>query len=218
MITVVNRNSVMVVYSDATNPIDHSVRIVLAEKDINAEVHFVEPANVPRELSELNPYNTSLTLVDRDLVLYDAQIIMEYLDERYPHPPLMPVDPAARAANRLFRYRVERDAYSLLPAFSGNDEIAAASARKSMRDQMTAIAPAFAQMPYFMSEEYSLVDCWLAPLLWRLEYYGVKLPPSAKPLSNYASKLFERNSFVQSLSDDERELKPVATTRSRRKK
>lgn len=209
MASVVNRRSVMVLYSDSIDPIGHSVRLVLAEKDINVEINYVEDGALPEEVVELNPYNSTLTLIDRDLVLYEAQIIMEYLDERFPHPPLMPVDPVARANNRQFRYRVMRDLYGCLEDMSGDNEIAAANAKKQLRDHLTAIASVFTQMPYFMSEEYSLVDCCMAPLLWRLEYYGIKLPSSAKALQKYAERLFERETFKASLSAQERELQSL---------
>lgn len=207
MVSVANRRSVMVLYSDNINPVGHSVRIVLAEKDINVEVNYISDEDRPEELNDLNPYNTLLTLVDRDLVLYDAQIIMEYLDERFPHPPLMPVDPVSRASNRQLRYRVINDLYSLLDDLEGDDTTAVNNAKKSLKDNLTAIAPAFAQKPYFMSDEYTLIDCLLAPLLWRLELYGIKLPASAKVLNKYAESLFERSAFKLSLSDAEKELR-----------
>ena len=165
MASIANRRSVMVLYSDLVTPLSHCVRIVLAEKDINVEVNFVEGNDLPEELVDLNPYNSVLTLIDRELVLYEAQIIMEYLDERFPHPPLLPVDPVARASNRQFRYRVMRDLYSLLDDIEGENDIAAANARKNMRDNLTALAPVFEQKPYFMSDEYSLIDCCMTPLL-----------------------------------------------------
>ena len=207
MVSVANRRSVMVLYSDTISPVGHGVRIVLAEKDINVEINYIAEDQRPEELNDLNPYNTVLTLIDRDLVLYDAQIIMEYLDERFPHPPLMPVDPVSRASNRQLRYRVINDLYSLLDDIEGEDENAAANARKSVRDHLTAIAPAFAQKAYFMSDEYTLIDCLLAPLLWRIDHYGVKLPASAKILSQYAESLFEREAFKISLSETEMELR-----------
>ena len=197
----------MVLYSDTTGPIGHCVRIVLAEKDINVEIHFIEGDERPDDLAELNPYHSVLTLIDRELVLYDEQIIMEYLDERFPHPPLMPVDPVSRANNRQLRYRIMRDLYSLVDDLGGENEIAAANARKELRDNLTAIAPAFSHKPYFMSDEYSLVDCCMAPLLWRLDYYGIKLPASAKVINEYASSLFERETFKSSLSQLEREMR-----------
>ena len=207
MASISNRRSVMVLYSDTTGPIGHCVRIVLAEKDINVEIHFIEGDERPDDLAELNPYHSVLTLIDRELVLYDEQIIMEYLDERFPHPPLMPVDPVSRANNRQLRYRIMRDLYSLVDDLGGENEIAAANARKELRDNLTAIAPAFSHKPYFMSDEYSLVDCCMAPLLWRLDYYGIKLPASAKVINEYAKSLFERETFKSSLSQHEREMR-----------
>lgn len=206
MASIANRRSVMVLYSDMVTPLSHCVRIVLAEKDINVEINYVEGENRPEELAELNPYNSVLTLIDRELVLYESQIIMEYLDERFPHPPLLPVDPVARASNRQFRYRVMRDLYNLIEDLEGDNEIAVANARKTMRDNLTAISPIFEQKPYFMSEEYSLIDCCMGPLLWRLNLYGIKLPSSAKPLLKYSELLFERDAFKQSLSDREKEM------------
>lgn len=208
MASIANRRSVMVLYSDPLSPMGHCVRIVLAEKDINVEVHYVEGNERPEELAELNPYNSILTLIDRELVLYEAQIIMEYLDERFPHPPLLPVDPVARANNRQLRYRVIRDLYELIDDIEGDNDIAAANARKSMRDNLTALVPIFQQKTYFMSDEYTLIDCCMAPLLWRLDYYGIKLPSSARPLLKYAEKLFERPAFRESLSEKEKELHP----------
>jgi len=207
MATVANRRSVMVLYSDATSPIGHCVRIVLAEKDINVEVNYITNENHPKELVDLNPYNSVLTLIDRDLVLYDAQIIMEYLDERFPHPPLMPVDPVSRAGNRQLRYRVMRDFYSLIDDLDSENDIAAANAKKNLRDGLTAIAPAFSQLPYFMSEEYTLTDCCLAPLLWRLDSYGIKLPMSVRTLHRYSDSLFERDAFQSSMSELERGMR-----------
>lgn len=205
--SVANRRSVMVLYSDTVNPIGHSVRIVLAEKDINVEVNYINDDDRPEELNVLNPYNTLLTLVDRDLVLYDAQIIMEYLDERFPHPPLMPVDPVSRAGNRQLRFRVINDLYSLIDDIEGDDAAVASNAQKSLKDNLTVIAPVFAQQNYFMSDEYTLIDCLLGPLLWRLELYGITLPASAKILNKYADSLFEREAFKVSLSDAEKELR-----------
>lgn len=203
-----NRRSVMMLYSDKLDPVGHAVRIVLAEKDINVEIKYIDAGDPPVELRELNPYTDTdtLTLADRDLVLYDIQVIMEYLDERFPHPPLMPVDPVARATSRQLCFRVRRDIYVPLGQLQEGNEIASANARKTIRDNLTAIAGAFDQKPYFMSDEYSLVDCCLAPVLWRLPQLGIKLPAAAKPLQKYAERLFARPGFRKSLSDAEREL------------
>lgn len=205
MSSMANRRSIMVLYSDQTTPIGHAVRIVLAEKDINVEVNYVD-GDRPEELNEMNPYSTVLTLIDRELVLYEAQIIMEYLDERFPHPPLMPVDPVARATNRQYRYRVMRDLYALIDDIENGSDGSAATARKTMRDTLTSLTPMFVQKPYFMSDEYSLVDCCMTPLLWRLSFWGIKLPASTKALVKYGERLFSRTSFKDSLSAHEKEL------------
>lgn len=207
MTALANRRSIMTLYADAADPIGHGVRLVLKEKDINVEVHFIDDDSKPEDLNDLNPYDSLLTLIDRDLVLYDAQIMMEYLDERYPHPPLMPVDPVSRANNRQFRYRIVRDLFSLSSALEGDNEIAAANARKTLRDNLTALAPLFSQYPFFMSDEFSLVDLCMAPLLWRLPHYGVKLGAPAKPLVKYSDKLFDRPAFQVSLSPVEQEMR-----------
>lgn len=205
MASVANQRSVMILYSDSSDPIGHAVRIVLAEKDVSVEISYIDGDHRPEELNDLNPYNSILTMLDRELVLYDAQIIMEYLDERFPHPPLMPVDPVNRARNRQLRYRVMRDLYAAVDELDSANEIAAANAKKVLRDNLTAIAPAFSQLPYFMSEDYSLVDCCMAPLLWRLDEYGMKMPASAKSLQKYADRLFDRRGFKTSLSPVEEE-------------
>jgi stringent starvation protein A len=206
MAMLANRRSVMTLYSDALDPASHAVRFVLAEKAINVEIHTVTADDKPEDLIDLNPYNTILTLVDRELVLYEAQIIMEYLDERFPHPPLMPVDPVARASNRLYRYRIKRDIFSLVSTIESGTPAAAEAARKSLRDHLTAVAPIFSQKAHFMADDYSLADCYLAPLLWRLPYYKVTLPRQANPVLEYAERLFEREAFEASLSDAEREM------------
>jgi RNA polymerase-associated protein len=207
MALLANRRSVMTLYSDATDPSSHAVRFVLAEKAINVEVQNVFGDDKPEDLLELNPYNTILTLVDRELVLYEAQIIIEYLDERFPHPPLMPVDPVARATNRLLRYRIRRDIYHLLEEIESGEAERVSAGKKALRDHLTSIAPAFGQRLFFMSEDYSLVDCYLAPVLWRLPYYKINLPASAKALSQYADRLFERDAFEASLTEPEREMR-----------
>lgn len=207
MTALANRRSVMTLYADAADPLGHSVRLVLTEKDINVEIHFIDDDSKPEDLNDLNPYDNLLTLIDRDLVLYDAQIMMEYLDERYPHPPLMPVDPVSRANNRQFRYRIVRDLYALAAEIEGDNDIAAANARKSLRDNLLAISPVFGQFPYFMSEEFSLVDLCMAPLLWRLPRYGLKLGGPAKALIKYGDKLFDRRAFQTSLSPVEQEIR-----------
>ncbi|MES9927064.1 MAG: stringent starvation protein SspA [Candidatus Thiodiazotropha sp. 6PDIVS] len=206
MAAVANKRSVMTLYSDPTDPYCHRVRMVLAEKNITYEVEDIDPLNVPEEVMELNPYGTLPTLVDRDLKLYESRIIMEYLDERFPHPPLLPVDPVSRSTSRLLMYRVESDWYSLLDiVMSGKKE--AAKARKELRESLITTAPVFGAKPYFMSDEFSLVDCAIAPLLWRLPELGVEIPASAKGLHDYSQRLFEKESFIKSLSEAEQEMR-----------
>ena len=207
MAILAGRRPVMTLFSSAVCPQSHRVRLVLAEKGIGVEVVEVGSEVFPEDLVELNPYGSVPTLVDRDLVLYNTQIIMEYLDDRYPHPPLMPVDPVARARTKLYVYRMERDWYSLLDIFATDDKGKAAQARKTIRDGLTVIAPIFDQKPFFMSDEMTLADCTLLPLLWRLPFYDIELPNEAKAVSKYAERLFSGTSFKRSLSAAEKELR-----------
>ncbi|RUO80097.1 stringent starvation protein A [Idiomarina tyrosinivorans] len=207
MAVAANKRSVMTLYSGKDDLKSHQVRIVLAEKGVGVEISYVDSDNKPEDLLQLNPYSdASPTLVDRELVLYNAHIIIEYLDERFPHPPLMPVYPVARGTSRLMMYRIERDWYALADRIiaGGSD---AATARQELQEGLLALAPVFADAPYFMSEEFSLVDCYLAPLLWRLPAYGINLEGAgSKEIKAYMVRLFERDSFQQSLTDVEREL------------
>lgn len=204
---VANRRSVMTLFSDDSDVYSHRVRIVLAEKGINVDIVPVDPKDLPEDLIDLNPYNSVPTLVDRELVLYGSQVIMEYLDERFPHPPLMPVDPVSRATNRLMLHRIEQDLYGQLDiVLQGNDK-AAAKAKKEIRDNLVMVSPIFESKPYFLSDEFSLVDCALAPLLWRLDVLGITLPKQAAPLQAYAQRIFAREAFQQSLTEAERELR-----------
>ncbi len=204
---VANRRSVMTLFSGDSDVYSHRVRIVLAEKGINVDIVPVEAANLPEDLIDLNPYNTVPTLVDRDLVLYESQVIMEYLDERFPHPPLMPVDPVSRANIRLMLHRIEADLYSQLDIVMNGGEKAVAKAKKEIRDNLVMVSPIFEQKPYFLSDEFSLVDCALAPLLWRLPALNIVLPKQAAPLLSYAERIFARESFQGSLSETEREMR-----------
>ena len=205
MTAIGNRRSTIVLYSDASGIHSHRVRLVLAEKDIQAEICTIVPGETNEELLELNAQGTLPTLLDRDLALYDARVIIEYLDERYPHPPLMPVDPVSRARTRLALYRIEADWYALLPSSrlqSGSPEQAALQ----LSESLTAASDVFAAMPYFFSEEYSILDATLAPLLWRLPVFGIVLPPAAAPVLQYARRMFARPGFQASLSDAERKM------------
>lgn len=199
----------MTLFSDPTCPHSHRVRIVLAEKGISLDVVDVEAASLPEDLIELNPYNSVPTLVDRDLVLYDSRVIAEYLDERFPHPPLMPVDPVSRARFRLALYHIERDWYSLVDDLERGDKRTANKARKALRESLLSSSELFGLKPFFMSDEFSLVDCSIGPILWRLPHWEVDLPPShGRNIIKYAETLFSRPSFRASLTELEQEMRP----------
>ena len=203
---VVAKRSSMTFYSDGESHYSHRVRIVLAEKGVAVDVLDVNPNNKPEDLASLNPYNELPTLVDRDLVLYQPEIMMEYLDERFPHPPLLPVYPVARAQSRLWMYRIERD-WSPLVDQSRAGEGDVEAARKNLKDGIVAVAPIFEEKPYFMSDDFTVVDCLVGPILWRMNKLGIELPESAKGLQNYMIRIFERESFQASLSEAEREMR-----------
>ena len=197
----------MNLYTSASSIESHRTRIVLNEKDIVHEVNIVDPKKLPEDLIDLNPYGSLPTLVDRDLVLYNSRVIMEYLEERFPHPPLMPVGPVQRAQTRLTLFRVEHDWYPLVATIETKGEKAAAKAKKDLTESITSVAEVFSAMPYFLSEEFTLVDASIAPILWRLHHYGIELPKEAKAVDDYAERLFERDGFVLSLTEAERELR-----------
>ena len=207
---VVSKRSSMTLFSDSTNHYSNRVRIVLAEKGVTVDLIESDSGIAPAELADVNPYNTMPTLVDRDLVLYESKVMMEYLDERFPHPPLLPVYPVARAESRLLMYRIERDWCSLVDAIQNSrSENVVTKSAKELRDGLMAIAPIFAEKPYFMSEEFTLVDCCIAPILWRLPSLGVDIRPGkqSKPLLAYMDSLFRRESFQESLTVHEREMR-----------
>ena len=197
----------MLLYSVPICPHSHRVRIVLVEKDISVEIIDVDPDDKPEDLIHINPYNSIPTLVDRDLVLYDSRVIVEYLDERFPHPPLMPVDPVSRARSRLALFRIENDWYSLLQAIQSNDSRRADKARTSLRDSLVASAEVFAAKPFFLSDEFTLVDASIAPILWRLEHYGIELPSEAEAVEAYGETIFERDAFRRSMTELEMEMR-----------
>lgn len=210
MAVAANKRSVMTLFSSATDMASHQVRIVLAEKGVSVEVELVDEANLPTELTELNPYKSVPTLVDRELTLYDSKIIMEYLDERFPHPPLMPVYPVDRGKNRLMMYRIQRNWYSLAEKVIAGNAEEAEKARQKLRNDLLMLGPLFAESEYFMSEDFSLIDCYLAPLLWRLPTFGIELTgPGSKELKVYMNRVFERDSFLASLTEAEREMRLV---------
>lgn len=202
------RRSSMTLFASPSSCWSHRVRWVLAEKAINADIVGVDISDPPEDLLALNPYGSVPTLVDRDLILYDSRVIMEYLDERFPHPALLPSDPVNRARTRLVLARVEQDWYGLLGQLERTTGTAQADkavtlARQSLRESLTASTEVFASKPFFLGTELSLVDCSLGPLLWRLDYFRINLPPQARAVVQYARRLFARPAFQQSLSREE---------------
>ena len=199
------RKNEMTLYSVTDCVYSHGVRIVLQEKEIECSIVYTDPLDTCEELAEINPYNETPTLADRDLILYDACIINEYLDERLPHPPLLPVDPVSRARLRLMVNRVNRDWISRLEGL--DDENSKDQIRKDIYDGLISISPILAEQDYLLGDDYSLVDVFIAPMLWRLPFYDIKLPKQAKVVEEYAQRLFERESFQESLSEIERDLR-----------
>ncbi len=205
---VVAKRSSMTFYSDPADHYCHRVRIVLAEKGVAVDIQDVDTSALPQELADINPYNTVPTLVDRDLVLYESSVMMEYLDERFPHPPLLPVYPVTRAQSRLMMHRIQKDWCNLADVIlnPASKEAAVTKARKELRDGLVGISPIFAEKPFFLSDEFTLVDCCVAPVLWRLPILGIELPKQAKDIIAYMERLFERESFRESLSEVEKEM------------
>lgn len=202
---LIAKRTIMSLYSDSDNVFSHQVRIVLAEKGVNVEITTVNPEELSDELVALNPYRTLPILIDRELVLYKARIIMEYLDERFPHPPLLPVYPVARAESRKMIHRILKDWYSLMHNIVNED---CDASRESLKESLTSLEPVFKDKPYFLSEEFSLQDCVIAPLLWRLPCLGIELDEKNNhALMNYMQRVFSRDSFQTSLTEAERQLR-----------
>jgi RNA polymerase-associated protein len=198
----------MTLFSKPLDPWSHRTRLVLAEKSITIDIVDVEDGNLPEDLLDLNPYNSVPTLVDRDLVLYDSRVIIEYLDERFPHPPLMPVDPVTRAQFRLALFRIEKDWYSLAAdVVAAGERKPVARAVRALEESIVSSADIFAAKRFFLSDEFSLVDCTIAPILWRLPLFGIKLPSQAKPINVYMDNVFSRPSFQASLTEQEQEIR-----------
>lgn len=209
MAVAANKRSVMLLYSGNTDIYSHRVRIALAEKGVVFEVVQVNPQDKEKseDLLELNPYGSIPTLVDRDLALYDTNIIMEYLDERFPHPPLLPVYPVARARLRLMINRIDREWGPILRKIETGKANEVRTAVKELRAYLFQLMPLFANSPYFLSDEFTLVDCCIAPILWRLPLWGIELGDDAKPMIRYMERVFNRDAFQLSLSEIERELR-----------
>ncbi|GAB3369109.1 glutathione S-transferase N-terminal domain-containing protein [Azotobacter armeniacus] len=198
-------------YSDPADHYSHRVRMVLAEKGVAVQILDVEPEQGAGKLAEISPYGTLPTLIDRNLLLYEPGVIMEYLEERYPHPPLLPVYPVARANSRLLMHRIQRDWCALADRILDrrSEKGACNQLRKDLRESLLDVSPLFAEKPYFLSEEPSLVDCCLSPLLWRLPLLDIVLPRSAKPLLEYMERQFARQAFQASLSAVERDMRQL---------
>lgn len=203
---IITKRTIMSLYSNQDDIYSHQVRIVLAEKGVNVDIMPVNSESPSDDLLAVNPYGSLPTLIDRELVLYEARIIMEYLDERFPHPPLLPVYPVARAETRKMMYRIEQDWYGLMTQIAAQKQDTDA-ARQALLESLLAIEPVFADKPYFLSDEFSLLDCVLAPLLWRLPTLGIEVPEDACGLSAYMERLFKRESFELSLTDAERQIR-----------
>lgn len=207
----ITQRSVMTLFSDPKSPSSHRVRLMAKEKDIPMEVVEVDTSQgMPEDLVELNPYGTLPTLVDRDLVLYDPQVIIEYLDERFPHPPLLSVDPISKARSRQMLRQIELEWYSLADIITqSDDEKEVKLARRDLQERLIQMIPVFEHQPFFMNDEYSLVDVSLAVLMWRLPFLGIELPKSAKAVKDYGEKVLARDVFPDSLSDDELDMRDV---------
>lgn len=197
----------MTLYSGTTCPFSHRCRIVLFEKGMDFQVIDVDVANKPEDLAVMNPYNEVPVLVERDLILYQANIINEYIDERFPHPQLMPADPVMRGRARLFLYRFEQELFSHINDIEDGNAKAAEKARAQIRDSLTQIAPVFVKQKYMLGDEYSMLDVAIAPLLWRLEHYGLQLPKQAAPLLKYAERIFSRQGFIDALTPAEKAMR-----------
>ena len=209
MTSVANRRSMMELYSGNTCIRSHQVRFVLAEKGILTEINNVDGSVVPEDLMALNPYVSLPTLIDRELILYDSRVIVEYLDERYPHPPLMPVSPVERAKLRLGLATIERDfvepAVALDLVLGTRVENAH---RKKLKSLLTSSADLFGIKGFFLSDVFTIVDCVIAPILWRLGLFGIELSGDQKSIYSYMERIFSRVAFKESMTEDEEEMRP----------
>lgn len=197
----------MTLYSGTTDPYSHRCRFVLFEKGMDFEVIDVDVFNMPEDLAVMNPYNKVPVLVERDLILYEANIINEYIDERFPHPQLMPPDPVMRARARLFLHRFEQELFCHIAGLEGNNAKANEKAREAVRSNLTQIAPIFGKQKFMLGDEFSMLDVAIAPLLWRLEHYGIQLDKEATPLMKYAERLFSRQGFIEALTPAEKAMR-----------
>ncbi|MDD5241726.1 MAG: glutathione S-transferase N-terminal domain-containing protein [Sulfuricella sp.] len=197
----------MTLYSGTTCPFSQRCRIVLYEKGMDFQIIDVDLHNKPEDLAVMNPYNQVPVLVERDLILHEANIINEYIDERFPHPQLMPADPVMRGRARLFLYRFEQELFSHVDALEHGSQKAAEKARATVRDSLTQLAPLFAKQKFMLGEEFSMLDVAIAPMLWRLDYYGIVMPKQAAALLKYGERLFSRPAFIEALTPSEKAMR-----------
>jgi RNA polymerase-associated protein len=197
----------MTLYSGTTDPYSHRCRFVLFEKGMDFQVIDVDVFNKPEDLAVMNPYNRVPVLVERDLILYEANIINEYIDERFPHPQLMPPDPVMRARARLFLHRFEQELFCHLPALESSVAKTVDKARAAVRDNLMQIAPVFAKQKFMLGDEFSMLDVAIAPLLWRLEHYAIQLDKDAAPLMKYAERLFSRPAYSEAMTPSEKAMR-----------
>ncbi len=201
----------MVLYSGTTCPFSQRCRLVLFEKGMDFEIRDVDLFNKPEDISTMNPYGQVPILVERELILYESNIINEYIDERFPHPQLMPADPLMRARARLMLFNFEKEllvhVHSLENEKSRSAEKSHEKARNEIRDRLTTLAPLFLKNKYMLGEEFSMLDVAIAPLLWRLDHYGVELSKTAAPLMKYAERIFSRPAYIEALTPSEKVMR-----------
>ena len=196
----------MNLYSGTTDPFSHRCRIVLFEKGMDFQVIDVDLYNKPEDIAVINPYNRVPVLVDRDLVLYESIIINEYIDERFPHPQLMPPDPILRARARQLLHTFENEIFgSVVELEEGGKSLD--KAKQNVREQLTQLAPIFTKQKYMLGDDFSMLDVAIAPLLWRLEHYGIELGKAAAPLMKYAERIFSRQGFIDALTPSEKVMR-----------
>jgi stringent starvation protein A len=197
----------MTLYSGTTDPFSQRCRIVLYEKGMDFQIIDVDIYNRHEDVAAINPYGRVPVLVERDLILYEANIINEYIDERFPHPQLMPADPVMRARARLFLHRFENEMFCHIGAVEHGTQKAAEKARQIIADNLTQIAPVFTKQKYMLGDEFSMLDVAIAPLLWRLELYGIQLGKEAAPLMKYAERLFSRPAYIEAMTPAEKAMR-----------
>ncbi|WP_447736238.1 glutathione S-transferase N-terminal domain-containing protein [Rhodanobacter soli] len=208
MVPSARSRSVLTLYTTADDVQCHRARLVLAAKGVSYERVLVDPAKPPEDLVDLNPYASTPTLVDRDLTLFDASVVCEYLDERYPHPPLMPIDPQSRARLRVAAVRIEKDWLTEVDIIRAGGRPADA-ARKRLRGHLLSSVPLFKAAKFFLNPEMSLADCLVAPVIWRLPWLGVELGREGKPVIDYGERLFHSQGFARSMTDQEKAMRQV---------